>query len=84
MRIIESIIDFQVLPLEIFISLIYNTWAIGPFFDRKKKINYFKGFLSYLFGIITSLILLCRNRYIIKITAANTVYNLPLVISLFA
>ena len=51
--IIESAIDFTVIRLGIFISLTYNTWAIGQFFDRKKKINYLKGFLSYLFGIIT-------------------------------
>lgn len=56
--IIESIIDFPVLQLGILISLIYSTWAIGHFFDQKKKINYLKGFLSYLFGIITSLIIL--------------------------
>lgn len=56
--IIESIINFPVLQLGIFISLVYSTWAIGQFFNRKKTINYAKGFLSYLFGIATSLIVL--------------------------
>ena len=56
--ILESIINFPVLQLGIFISLIYSTWAIGQFFDRKKKANYLKGFLSYLFGILTSLTIL--------------------------
>ncbi|PQJ81303.1 DUF3667 domain-containing protein [Polaribacter glomeratus] len=55
--IIESAIDFPLLKSGIFISLIYSTWAIGQFFDRKKKINYLKAFLCYLFGIVTSLIL---------------------------
>lgn len=56
--IIESIIDYRILQLGIFIVLIYCSWGIGQFFDRKKKMNYLKGFLSYLFGIITSLIIL--------------------------
>lgn len=52
--IIGIIIGFSILQLGILISLIYSTWAIGQFFDRKKKISYLKGFLSYLLGIITS------------------------------
>ena len=55
--IIDSIIDFPVLDTGVFIVLIYSSWAIGQFFDRKKKINYMKGFLSYIFGTITSLII---------------------------
>jgi hypothetical protein len=54
--IIESIIDFPILQLGLFINLIYITWAIGQFFGKKKKINYLKGFLSYIFGVVTCLI----------------------------
>lgn len=75
--IIESTIVFPILQLGIFISLIYSTWAIGQFFDGKKKINYLKGFLSYLFGIITSLIIFfgigIGIDVLLKIIAANTV-----------
>ena len=54
--VIESIINFPVLQLGLIISLTYSTWAIGQFFDRKKKLNYLKAFLSYIFGIISCLI----------------------------
>ena len=35
------------------IVIIYISWGIGQFFDKKKIINYLKGFLSYLFGMIS-------------------------------
>ena len=53
--IMESIIDYPILQFGLFINLIYCSWSIGQFFDRKKKILYLKGFLSYIFGILTSL-----------------------------
>ena len=56
--IIDSIIDFPILQFGIIISLIYSTWAIGQFFDRKSKMSYLKGFLSYILGFLSSLIIL--------------------------
>lgn len=53
--IIGSIINYPVLQFGIFTSLLYNTWAIGQFFDKKKKLNYLKAFLSYIFGIVSFL-----------------------------
>lgn len=35
------------------IAVIYGTWAIGQFFDKKKKINYVKALISYLLGMVT-------------------------------
>ena len=32
------------------ISIIYVTWAIGQFFDKKKVASYIKALLSYMFG----------------------------------
>ena len=55
--IIGSLIDYPVLQIGIFISLIYSTWAIGQFYGQKKKLNYIKAFLSYILGIMTSLII---------------------------
>lgn len=55
--IIEGITNFPILQIGIIISLIYNTWAIGQFFGRRNKINYLKGFLSYVLGILFCLIL---------------------------
>lgn len=55
--IIESIINFPVLQFGVIIGIVYSIWAIGQFFDQKKKLNYLKGFLSYLFGVVSSLII---------------------------
>ena len=55
--IIESLIGFQVLNFGVFVALIYSSWAIGQFFDRKKKFNYLKSLLSYLLGFLTSFII---------------------------
>ena len=35
------------------ITIFYVTWAIGQFFDQKKKMNYLKAFFAYLLGMIT-------------------------------
>lgn len=51
--IIESITKMQLLQIGGMIGLIYTSWAIGQFFDKNKKANYLKGFLSYLLGMIT-------------------------------
>ena len=51
--IIESITKMQILQLGGLIALIYTSWAIGQFFDKNKKVNYLKAFLSYLLGMIT-------------------------------
>lgn len=55
--IIENITGFKgwlMYSLSYFVTMIYAIWAIGNFFDRKKKMSYFKGFLSYLLGVTTS------------------------------
>ena len=52
----QSITGFKVLQIGLFLVIIYCSWAIALFFDRKKKINYLKGFLSYLFGLLTSIL----------------------------
>jgi len=54
--IIESLINFPILQLGLFISLFYYSWAVGQFFGREIKMNYFKGFLSYLLGTISCMI----------------------------
>ncbi len=50
---IESITKIQILQIGGMVALVYTTWAIGRFFDKNKKANYLKGFLSYLLGMIT-------------------------------
>lgn len=51
--IIESTTKIQILHIGGIIALVYTSWAIGSFFDKNKKANYFKGVLSYLLGMIT-------------------------------
>jgi hypothetical protein len=50
---IESITKIQILQRGGMVALVYTSWAIGRFFDKNKKANYLKGFLSYLLGMIT-------------------------------
>ena len=35
------------------IGFVYTSWAIGQFFDRKKGLNYFKGSVVYLLGLLS-------------------------------
>jgi hypothetical protein len=35
------------------IGIAYCSWAIGQFFDKKKRINYVKAFVSYMLGMLT-------------------------------
>ncbi len=50
--IIESATKIRVLHFGGIAGLAYASWAIGRFFDKNKKANYLKGFLSYLLGMI--------------------------------
>ena len=36
-----------------YVGIVYCTWAIGQFFDKKKIVNYIKAFTSYILGMIT-------------------------------
>ncbi|WP_245949185.1 DUF3667 domain-containing protein [Lutibacter citreus] len=47
--IIEGLIKLKVVQFGSMIFVIYYTWAIGQFFDKKKYINYFKAFLYFRF-----------------------------------
>lgn len=51
--IIESITEFKILTIGGIIGFIYTSWAIGQFFDKNKKVNYLKGLVAYLLGMIT-------------------------------
>lgn len=51
--IVESTAKIRILHIGGIVGLVYVSWAIGQFFDKNKKINYIKGFLSYLMGMVT-------------------------------
>lgn len=50
--IVESTTKMPVLQLGGLSGLLYAAWAIGQFFDGKKKMSYLKGFSAYLLGSI--------------------------------
>ncbi len=51
--IIESSTNLRILQIGGMIGVAYASWGIGQFFDKTKKTNYLKGFLSYLLGMTT-------------------------------
>lgn len=51
--ILESITKINVLPIGAILGFIYTSWAIGQFFNKKKKVSYLKGLLAYILGMIS-------------------------------
>ena len=51
--IIENFAKIKVLQIGGVVGFLYTSWAIGQFFDKHKKMNYFKGFLSYMLGMLS-------------------------------
>lgn len=49
----ESLTSLRILHIGSVLSFLYVTRAIGLFFDKKKKLNYLKAFLSYMLGMLT-------------------------------
>ncbi len=52
---IESLTNYPIFQIGIILSLLYTTWAIGQFFGKRNKMNYVKGLLSYILGILSCL-----------------------------
>lgn len=50
---VESLSKLKVLHLGGLIGFVYVSWAIGQFFDERKKINFLKGFLAYFLGMVS-------------------------------
>jgi hypothetical protein len=51
--IIEGLARISIMDIAAAIGLVYCTWAIGQFFDKKRPMSYFKSLISYLLGLIT-------------------------------
>ena len=49
--IFQGLIHLNLIHITVLIVLIYYTWAIGQFFDKRKTVSYIKAFLSYLLGL---------------------------------
>jgi|AntRauTorckE5430_2_1112549.scaffolds.fasta_scaffold30860_2 hypothetical protein len=50
----EALTGLRVLQVGALLGFVYTSWAIGHFFDKRKKRNYLKAFLAYLIGMVTS------------------------------
>jgi hypothetical protein len=49
----EGLTGLHVMQISSFIFVVYYTWSIGQFFDRKKIFSYVKAFFSYVLGVLT-------------------------------
>lgn len=49
----EGIFKIKILYFAGIIPVLYSSWAIGQFFDKRKKINYLKAFISYFLGMLS-------------------------------
>jgi len=49
----EGLTHWGLMQVSSILGMIYTTWAIGQFFDRKKISSYWKALASYLLGFIT-------------------------------
>lgn len=50
--IFQLVVDFNLLGISSFISIVYFIWATGQFFDKKKVTSYIKAALSYILAVI--------------------------------
>ena len=49
----ESLSNAPILQVGGLIGILYTSWAIGQFFDKSKKVNYIKGLVAYILGMIS-------------------------------
>jgi glutaredoxin len=50
---IEGLSHFKLIAVAGIACLVYCTWAIGYFFEKKKAMSYVKAFVAYVIGMIT-------------------------------
>lgn len=50
---VQGLTHFDLMQIASVISIVYCSWAIGQFFDKKKTISYVKALGAYLLGMIT-------------------------------
>lgn len=67
--VIEALTDLGLLYIGGLISFIYVSWAIGQFFGLRKITNYFKGFLSYVLGLLSATITMILLGMLIDLIA---------------
>lgn len=50
---IQSAVDINIFDKASILGILYISWAIGQFFDKKIKMSYLKSFISYILGMFT-------------------------------
>ncbi|MFN8353146.1 MAG: DUF3667 domain-containing protein [Spirosomataceae bacterium] len=55
--VIQGITHIDLMQIASMIGLVYCTWAIGQFFDKRKIVNYVKALGAYLLGMLTFFLL---------------------------
>jgi hypothetical protein len=51
--ILQRITHFNLMQFAGVVGLIYTTWAVGQFYDKRKVSSYFKAFFAYILGMLT-------------------------------
>lgn len=51
--IFQGVTHLEIMQIGSALGMIYSTWAIGQFFDKKKTMSYAKALASYILGMIT-------------------------------
>jgi len=64
--IIIGITQVNLLYVEAIVGLIYTTYAIGQFYDKKKVVSYAKALVSYLLGMLVFTLVLSFLTILIK------------------
>tara|TARA_R110002049_G_scaffold166649_5_gene332766 strand:+ start:366 stop:1097 length:732 start_codon:yes stop_codon:yes gene_type:complete len=50
---IKSVFNHKVVDVGFIFGIVYISWAIGQFFEKGKKMNFLKAFLSYMIGMFS-------------------------------
>jgi len=64
---IDRLLNIKSIDKTFLVGVLYISWAIGQFFDKKKWFNYLKAFLAYILGMITFTLLAILVGYIIDL-----------------
>jgi len=51
--ILDTFIHLKIIDKSFLLGIVYISWGIARFFDKRKIMNYLKGFLSYMLGMVT-------------------------------
>ena len=65
--VMEALTGLRLFSIGGLVSSIYTLWAIGQFYDGRKIVNYLKGLLSYILGLLSAIITAVLLRMLIDL-----------------